>query len=73
MACERIVGDDSGSKPSTSQFGLLLGEFARAMTIAFKCLHPGTDRATLKHSASINDLLSSRMVAEMAGYVAPTD
>jgi hypothetical protein len=33
------------------------------MRIAFNCLHPGSKRATLKRSPSINTLLSSGMVS----------
>jgi hypothetical protein len=63
IACERIEGDNSGSKPSTSQFGFRLGASVRAIAIALKCPHPGCDRATLKHSRSINDLCSSGMAS----------
>src|ERR1700721_4524778 len=66
IACERIEGDNSGSKPSTSQFGFRLGASVRAIAIALKCPHPGCDRATLKHSLSINDLCSSGMASPLA-------
>jgi hypothetical protein len=43
-----------------------LGASVRAIAIALKCPHPGCDRATLKHSLSINDLCSSGMASPLA-------
>jgi hypothetical protein len=59
-----MADDNSGWKASTSQFGPPLDAYIRAIAIAFKCPHPGWARATLKHSPSINDLLSSGMVSQ---------
>jgi hypothetical protein len=72
IACERIEGDNSGSKPNTSQFGFRLGASVRAIAIALKCPHPGCDRATLKHSPSINDLCSSGMASPIWQKIVPS-